>query len=136
MRGSFSSRVSGQPLEAQHHGVEQHTKDTRAFGVEGGPQFLLRSAVFFRDRLQRQEHGAVGEVGPGDDLLDAVEDHRPRGVEQHLVLVGVKLAHREATAGCQPAKRVGNPTRQTRNVVEDQHVAVAGGDEQVAVLAR
>ena len=32
-------------------GVEQHTKDAGPFGVERGPQFLLRSAVLFRDRL-------------------------------------------------------------------------------------
>ena len=116
-------------LEALHHGVEQHTKDPRALRVERGPEFLLRAAAFFRDRLQRQEHGAVGKVGPGDDLLDAVEDHRPRGVEQHLILVAVELAHSKATAGCQPAKRVGNPPRQARHVVEGQYMTIAGGDE-------
>jgi hypothetical protein len=43
------------------------------------------------------------------DVLDAVQDHRPGGVEQHLVLIGVELAHGEAAAGGQPAVRVGNP---------------------------
>ena len=96
----------------------------------------LGPAALLRDRLQRQEHGAVGEVGPGHDVLDAVQDHRPGGVEQHLVLIGVELAHREAAAGREPAERVGNPRRQARHVVEGQHMAVAGGDEQVAILAR
>ena len=77
--------MSRQLGQAFRHGVEQHAKDARSLGLERGPQFLLGSAVFFRDRLQRQEHGAVGEVGPGDDLLDAVEDHRPLGVEKYLV---------------------------------------------------
>ena len=95
----------------------------------------LGAAPFLRDRLQREEHGTVGEIGPRHDVLDAVQDHRPGGVEQYLVLVGVKLAHREAAAGGQPTERVGNPGGQARHVVEGEHMAVARGDEQVAVLA-
>ena len=67
---------------------------------------LLRAAPILRDRLERQKQGPVGEIGPGDDVLDAVQDHRPAGVEQHLVLVGVELAHSEATAGGEPAQGV------------------------------
>ena len=85
---------------------------------------------------KRQKHGAIGEVGPRHDVLDAVQDHRPGRVEQHLVLIGVKLAHREAAARREPTERVGNPRRQARHVVESEHVAVGGGDEEVAVLAR
>ncbi len=96
----------------------------------------FRPAAFLRDRLQRQEHGAIGEIGPRHDVLDAVQDHRPGGVEQHLVLIGIELAHREAAAGGKPAKRVGNPGGQARHIVEGEHMAVAGGDEQVAILAR
>ena len=70
LRRNVAARRS-RPASAR---VEQHTKDARARGVERCPQFLLRSGVFFRDRLQRQEHCAVGEVGPGDDLFDAVEN--------------------------------------------------------------
>ena len=94
------------------------------------------SAAFLRDRLQRQEHGAIGEVGPRHDVLDAVQDHRPGGVEQYFVLIGIKLAHREAAAGGEPAERVGNPGGQARHVVEGEDMAIAGGDEQVAILAR
>ena len=128
--------MSREPLEAFHHGVEQRAEDAGAFGLERGPQFCLRPAAFLRNRLQRQEHGTISEIRPFHDLFDAVEDHRPRGVEQHLVLIRVKLPHREAAAGRQPAKRVGNPPRQTRDVVEGQYMAVAGGDEQVAIFAR
>jgi hypothetical protein len=35
------------------------------------------------------------------DILDPVQDYRPDGIKQNLVLVGVKLAHREAAAGRQ-----------------------------------
>jgi hypothetical protein len=40
------------------------------------------------------------------------------------------------TAGRESAERVGNPRWQARYIVEGEHMAVAGGDEQVAVLAR
>ena len=126
----------GQALQALDHGIEQHAKDTRALGLERRPKFGLRTAALLGDRLQRQEDRSIGEVGPGHDVLDAVQDHRPGGVEQHLVLIGIQLAHGEAAAGRETAERVGNPRRQARHVVEGQHMAVGGGDEQVAVLAR
>ena len=49
-----------------------------------------------------EENGPVGEVGSGDNVLNAVENHRARGVEQNLVLVGVELAYRETAARRQP----------------------------------
>ena len=53
-----------------------------------------------------------------------------------LLLIGVELAHRETAARGEPAERVGNPGGQARHVVEGEHMAVAGRDEQVAILAR
>ena len=79
---------------------------------------------------------AVGEIGAGDDILDAVENDRAGGLEQHLVLVGVELAHREAAAARQPAERVGEPCAAGGQVVKGQHMAVVGGDEEIALLAR
>ena len=96
----------------------------------------FRAAAFLWDRLQGQEYGAIGQIGPGHDILDPVQDHRAGGVEQHFVLVGVELAHREAAACGETAERVGYPGRQARHIVEGEHMAVAGGDEQVAILAR
>jgi len=72
------------------------------------PQLPFGAAALLGDRLQSEEHGAVGEIGPRHDVLDAVEDHRPGGVEQHLVVIGVKLADGEAAAGREPAQRVGD----------------------------
>jgi hypothetical protein len=54
--------------------------------------------VLLRDRLQCQEHRAVGKIGPRHDVLDPVQDHGRGGVEQHLVLVGVKLTYGETAA--------------------------------------
>ena len=88
-----------QPLDAFHHRVEQHTKQSRAFSIKCRPQFRLGPASFLRDGFERQEHGTVGKVGPRHNLLDAVQDHRTGRVEQHLVLIGVKLSNGETSAG-------------------------------------
>ena len=85
---------------------------------------------------QGQKERPVGEIGAGDDILDAVENDRAGSVEQHLVLVGVELADREAAAARQPAKRVGEPRRQGGQIVKCQHMAVVGGDEEIALFAR
>ena len=61
------------------------------------------SALRFGDRVERQQDGAVGQIGPGDDVLDAVENDRPGGRKQHLVLVGVELPDCEGAA----ARRAG-----------------------------
>ena len=96
----------------------------------------LRATAFLGDRLQREEHGAIGQIGPRNDVLDPVEDHGPGGVEQHLILVGIELAHSKSAAGGKTAKRVRYPRRQARHIVESKHMDVAGSDEQVAILAR
>lgn len=79
---------------------------------------------------------SVREIGPGDHLLDAVENDRPRGIEQHLVLIGVELAHADTAAARQPAKRVRKPGSQARDVVECQHVTVMSCDEHLPLFPR
>jgi hypothetical protein len=82
-----------------------------ALRLERLPEFGLGATPLLRNRLEREKHGTVGEVGPRDDLFDTVQDHWPGGVEQHFVLVGVQLADGKAAAGGKPAERVGNPWR-------------------------
>ena len=60
----------------------------------------------------------------------------PRGIEKHLVLIRVELAHGETAAARQPAKRVRKPRSQPRDVVECQHVPVIGRDEQFPLFSR
>ena len=50
-----------------------------------------------RDRLPR----------PGDDILNAIENGRARGLEQHFIGVGIELPDRKAAATCQSAQRIG-----------------------------
>jgi hypothetical protein len=47
---------------------------------------------------QRKKHRTVRQFGPTDHIFDAVEQDRPGGLKQYLLVVGVELAHREAAA--------------------------------------
>jgi hypothetical protein len=49
--------------------VEQRTQDHGPVALEVLPQLLFRPALLFRYRSERQEDGAVGQVGAGDDLF-------------------------------------------------------------------
>src|SRR6516162_4950439 len=53
-----------------------------------------------------RKKGAIGEVGPADDIANAIEKNRARRLKQHLVCVRVELAQSEARARGEPAKRV------------------------------
>jgi hypothetical protein len=46
------------------------------------------------------------------------------------------LSNGEAAPGGETAKRIRNPRREHRNIVEREHVAIAGGNEEVANFAR
>jgi hypothetical protein len=119
MRGSIGRWVSDRRLRPSTTASSSTPRIPRAFDLEGGPEFGLGTAALLRDRLERQEHGAVGKIGPRHDVFDAIQDHPPGGVEQDLVLVGVELAHGETTASREPAERAGDPRWEARDVVED-----------------
>ena len=78
-------------------------KMLRTLSVEFRKQVHFRLAIGVRDRLQANEQRAGGEVRTGDNIADAVEDDRPRGVEHHFVGVGEERTHRESAAARQPA---------------------------------
>ena len=65
MRGSLSSSCRGNRLKALRHGIEQHTKDARSFGLERGPQFLLRvgGAPPGSAQASRTRRGRPGRAG-------------------------------------------------------------------------
>jgi hypothetical protein len=87
-------------------GVEQRSKKARARDLEVTPKLPLGASAMVGDGCQRQEKGAIGEVRPADDILDAIEKNRACGLKQHLVCVRVELAQPEARASGEPAKRV------------------------------
>ena len=70
------------------------------------PQLPLGAPMLLGNRRQCQKNRAVGEIGPADDILDAIEKDRPRRLKEHLVGVGVQLAQPKACAGREPAKLV------------------------------
>ena len=77
--------------------------------IERAPKFRLGAATVLGDRLERKKEAPVREIGAFHDVLDAIQDDRSRGIEQHFVLIGVKLARREAATGRESAERVGDP---------------------------
>ena len=118
------------------HRIEQGAQDARPRDLELAPQLVLRTSLCLRDGRQGQKNGAVGEIGRLIDILDAVQEDRAGGLKQHLLLVGVELPDREAAAAREPAERVGEPSGQAGQIVECQHMAVVGGNEELALLAR
>jgi hypothetical protein len=70
------------------------------------PKLPLGASASVGDGWQCQEKRTIGEVGPADGILDAIEEGRPCGLKQHLVCVRVELAQPEARAAGEPAKRI------------------------------
>src|SRR5262249_13813119 len=58
------------------------------------------------------------------------------GLEEHLVTVGTKLANGETTASGDPAKGIGEPGGQARQIVECEDMAIVGRDHEIALFAR
>src|SRR6516165_1674680 len=117
-------------------GVEQRPQKARARDLKVTPKLLLGASAMAGDGWQDQEKGAIGEVGPTNDVLDAIEKKRPRGLKQYLVCVGVELSQPKARAGGEPAKRIGQRMGQTRQIVEGKHMRIVRCDHEVAFLAR
>jgi hypothetical protein len=59
-----------QQRQALGHRIEQHAKDARAFGFKRGPEFLFGAALVGY-RVEREKYGAIGKIGPCDDILDS-----------------------------------------------------------------
>src|SRR5262249_40136416 len=87
-------------------GVEQRSQDARSRDLELTPELPLHPSPTIGEGWQCQEKGAIGEVGPSDNIVNAIEKNRARRLKQHPACVGVELARREAGAGGEPAKRV------------------------------
>src|SRR5262249_52043033 len=96
------------------HGIEQSPEDARSRDLKLAPKLGLWSPLGVTDRRKRQEDSAICEIGPADYILNAVEQDRARGLEQHLLVIGVELAHREAATAGEATKRIGDPSRQAR----------------------
>ena len=93
----------GKALEAGRDRIEQGAENRRVRSLEGRPNLFFRLPVLAADRLANGENRALGEVGPLDDLLDAIEDDRTGAGEHKLVGVGVELAHAEPGPGGETA---------------------------------
>jgi hypothetical protein len=116
-------------------GVEQRSQDARSRELELTPKLPLHPSPTVGDGWQCPAKGAIGEVGPADDIVNAIEKNRARRLKQHLVCVRVELSQPEARAPGQPAKGVRQRMGQARQIVERKDMRIVGGDHEVAFLA-
>jgi hypothetical protein len=56
-------------------GVEQRSQDARSCDLELTPELPLHPSPTIGDGWQCQEKGAIGEVGPADDIVNAIHRH-------------------------------------------------------------
>ena len=97
---------------------------------------MLWTALPFGNRCERQQDGAIGKIRAGDDILDPVEHDGSGGRKQNFVLISEQPTCRKGAAARQAAEAIRQPGRQAAEIVEGQDVAVAGGDEQLPLIAR
>src|SRR5215471_17703805 len=100
--------------------IEDRAKDVRSCELELSPQRMLRPALPFGNRSERQQDSAVGKIGAGDDIFDSVENDRSGGRKQNFVLIGEQPAGRKGTAARQSAEGIRQPGRQAAEIVESQ----------------
>src|SRR5215831_10571839 len=105
--------------------IEDRAEDVRSRELELSPQRMLRPALPFGNRSERQQDSAVGKIGAGNDILDPVENDGSGGRKQNFVLIAEQPTCGEGTAAGQPAEGIRQPGRQAAEIVESQDVAVA-----------
>src|SRR5262249_14712230 len=94
------------------------------------------AAVALLDGLKRHIDRPVGEVPPVNHVGNAVQYNRAACLKQNLIIVGIELTDSKAATGCKPTKRIGEPARQDRDVVERLHPSVDGLNKEVTVFTR
>ena len=77
-----------QHVQSARGRIEERAENARSCELELSPQRMLRPALSFGNRGKRQQDSTVGKIGPGDDILDPVEDDGSGGCEQDFVLIG------------------------------------------------
>jgi hypothetical protein len=92
--------------------VEQSAQDEWSRLLERAPKFGLRPALRVPDRCQRKKNCAVGQIRPADNILDAVQENRARGLEQHFLVIRIELPYGEAATACEATECVRGPSGQ------------------------
>lgn len=55
--------------------------------LERAPELRLVPAFILWNWLKRHKNGAIGQVSPGNYILDTVQYCWPRGVKQYFILI-------------------------------------------------
>src|SRR6516164_520563 len=116
--------------------IEERAKDVRSCELELPPKRILWPALPLGYRCEHQQDSAVGKVGAGNDILDAVENDGACSHKQNFVLIAEQPTCGKGTTARQAAEGIRQPGWQAAEVVESQDVAVAGRNEQLPLIAR
>ena len=116
--------------------IEDCTKDQGCPPVGLAPVLRLGSPLRLRNRLEHNLDHASREISARSQIGNAIQHDRAGALEDDLFGVAVMLARAEAGAGRERAQGVRQPMRDLRHVVEGEDMAVAGGDDQIVLVAR
>src|SRR5215469_17397216 len=97
--------------------IEERAKNVLSGELELPPKRMLRPALPFGNRSERQQDSAVGKIGAGNGILDPVENDRSGGRKQNFVLIGEQPTGGEGTPAGQPAEGIRQPGRQAAEIV-------------------
>ena len=82
--------------QPMHRRVEQGAQDARPRDFELAPQLVLRTPLRSPIGARVRKIARSAKIRPADDILDAVQEDRARGLKQHLLVVGVELPYGES----------------------------------------
>jgi hypothetical protein len=115
--------------------IEQSAEDVRARDFEFAPKLGLRSPLCLIDWWQRKEKRAVGQIRPADHVLDAVEENRPRGLKQNLLVIRIEPPHGQAAATREPTERIREPKGHAGEIVERKDMSIVRCDHELPFVA-
>ena len=84
----------------------QCTEDEREVPLVGEVQVLFFPACRLFDPRQVQYYGSIGQVGAFRKMIDSIENHRPRDVENHFIRIRIEFACGRTASCCQPTKSI------------------------------
>src|SRR5215213_1619367 len=96
------------------------------------PKLLLGLALAVRDTLQLHNERAVEHVAALGGYVDAIEDHGPPELDNHVLIVGVEAALAISLSGDKAAQRIRSPLGDGVLVIGHDDVGVHSLLEEVA----
>ena len=99
------------------HHVTEGAEHLWALALELLPEGPLGAPLPREDARELQDDASVEEISPRRQLLDAIEDARPLGIEQYFVLVGEEFSCAKSAARTQPTQGIREPWAEVREII-------------------